>query len=125
MPYQSSFVIGESFGDFQFETDRMKFLGRYRNTESADVILTGKPLSGTVGAVLDPIFSQRRYLRVKPGETGRVIFLTGMENGVDIYTKGVLRYPTAVCSFKIGLGVKTEGNLIISGPKGYAYVEAP
>lgn len=48
-----------------------------------------------------------------------------MENGVDIYTKGVLRYPKAVCSFKLGLGVKTEGNLIISGTKGYAYVEAP
>ena len=48
-----------------------------------------------------------------------------MENEVDIYTKGVLRYPTAVCSFKLGLGVKTEGNLVISGTKGYAYVEAP
>ena len=48
-----------------------------------------------------------------------------MENGVDIYTKGVLRYPNAVCSFKLGLGVKTEGNLVISGTKGYAYVEAP
>ena len=48
-----------------------------------------------------------------------------MENGVDIYTKGVIHYPTAVCSFKLGLGVKTEGNLIISGTKGYAYVEAP
>ena len=48
-----------------------------------------------------------------------------MENDVDIYTKGVLRYPTAVCSFKLGLGVKTEGNLVISGTKGYAYVPAP
>ncbi|MBR4389303.1 MAG: Gfo/Idh/MocA family oxidoreductase [Prevotella sp.] len=48
-----------------------------------------------------------------------------MENGVDIYTKGVLRYPRAVCSFKLGLGVKTEGNLVISGTKGYAYVPAP
>ena len=48
-----------------------------------------------------------------------------MENGVDIYTKGVMRYPKAVCSFKLGLGVKTEGNLVISGTKGYAYVEAP
>lgn len=48
-----------------------------------------------------------------------------MENGVDVYTKGVIRYPTAVCSFKLGLGVKTEGNLVISGTKGYAYVEAP
>ena len=48
-----------------------------------------------------------------------------MENGVDIYTKGVIRYPKAVCSFKLGLGVKTEGNLVISGTKGYAYVQAP
>jgi hypothetical protein len=47
-----------------------------------------------------------------------------MENDVDIYTKGVLRYSTAVCSFKLGLGVKTEGNLVISGTKGYAYVPA-
>lgn len=48
-----------------------------------------------------------------------------MKNGVDMYTKGVLRYPHAVCSFKVGLGVKTEGNLVISGTKGYAYVPAP
>ena len=48
-----------------------------------------------------------------------------MENGVDVYTKGVFRYNHAVCSFKVGLGVKTEGNLIISGTKGYAYVPAP
>lgn len=48
-----------------------------------------------------------------------------MNNGVDMYTKGVMRYPHAVCSFKVGLGVKTEGNLVISGTKGYAYVPAP
>ena len=48
-----------------------------------------------------------------------------MENGVDVYTKGVLRYPRAVCSFKLGLGVKTEGSLVVSGTKGYAYVPAP
>lgn len=48
-----------------------------------------------------------------------------MENGIDIYTKGVMTYPTAICSFKLGLGVKTEGNLVISGTKGYAYIEAP
>ena len=48
-----------------------------------------------------------------------------MENNVDIYTKGVIYYPKAICSFKVGLGVKTEGNLVISGTKGYAYVPAP
>ena len=48
-----------------------------------------------------------------------------MKDGVDMYTKGVFRFKNAVCSFKVGLGVKTEGNLIISGTKGYAYVPAP
>lgn len=48
-----------------------------------------------------------------------------MENGVDIYTKGVMKFAKAVCSFKLGMGVKTEGSLVISGTKGYAYVPAP
>lgn len=48
-----------------------------------------------------------------------------MKDGVDMYTKGVFRFSNAVCSFKVGLGVKTEGNLVISGTKGYAYVPAP
>lgn len=48
-----------------------------------------------------------------------------MNDSVDVYTKCVLRYASAVCSFKLGLGVKTEGNLVISGTKGYAYVPAP
>lgn len=52
-------------------------------------------------------------------------FYSRMKEGVDMYTKGVLRYANAVCSFKVGLGVKTEGNLVISGTKGYAYVPAP
>lgn len=52
-------------------------------------------------------------------------FYSRIQNDVDMYTKGVFRYPKSVCSFKVGLGVKTEGNLVISGTKGYAYVPAP
>lgn len=48
-----------------------------------------------------------------------------MQNGVDVYTRGVMQYPHGVCSFQLGLGVKTEGNLVISGTKGYAYVPSP
>lgn len=48
-----------------------------------------------------------------------------MDKGIDVHTKGVFRYKNAVCSFKVGLGVKTEGSLVISGTKGYAYVPAP
>ena len=52
-------------------------------------------------------------------------FHSKMENGVDIYTKGVINYPHATSSFTLGIGVKTEGNLVISGTKGYIYVPAP
>ena len=54
-----------------------------------------------------------------------VHFYTKMEHGIDVYTKGVILYPHAVSTFKLGLGVKTEGNLVVSGTKGYAYVPAP
>jgi predicted dehydrogenase len=47
------------------------------------------------------------------------------EDGVDVYTRGIMRYKSAVSSFQLGLGVKTEGNLVISGTKGYAYVPSP
>ncbi len=52
-------------------------------------------------------------------------FHTKRDNGVDIYTKGVINYPHATSSFTLGIGVKTEGNLVISGTKGYVYVPAP
>lgn len=54
-----------------------------------------------------------------------VDFHTKKVNGVDIYTKGVINYPHATSSFTVGIGVKTEGNLVVSGTKGYVYVPAP
>lgn len=54
-----------------------------------------------------------------------VNFYSKIKDGVDLYTKGVMRYPHGVCSFQLGLGVKTEGNLVISGTKGYAYIPSP
>ena len=43
----------------------------------------------------------------------------------DAFTKISLLYPHAVASLKVGQGVKSEGELIISGTKGYIYVPAP
>ena len=54
-----------------------------------------------------------------------VHFYSKMKDGIDVYTRGVIRYPHGVCSFQLGMGVKTEGNLVISGTKGYAYVPSP
>lgn len=34
-------------------------------------------------------------------------------------------YPKATASLKVGIGVKSEGELVISGTRGYVYVPAP
>ena len=67
---------GESVGEMQFETDRARFLGRGRNLRDAVSVIDGRPLSDTVGTVLDPIFSVRRRMRIPAGATARVAFWT-------------------------------------------------
>lgn len=52
--------------------------------------------------------------------SSRVIF-----NDFDLFTKISFKYDFAVASIKVANSVKSEGNLIISGTKGYAYVPAP
>lgn len=55
----------------------------------------------------------------------KIEFYSKFKNNFDIYTKGIIQYSTAIASFQVGLGVKSEGNLVISGTKGYIYVPAP
>lgn len=43
----------------------------------------------------------------------------------DLFTKMDFVYKDAVATAKIGKGVKSEGEMIISGTKGYVYVPAP
>lgn len=43
----------------------------------------------------------------------------------DTFTKITFVYPKAVASIKVGKGMKTEGELVISGTEGYVYVPAP
>jgi cyclic beta-1,2-glucan synthetase len=69
-------VEGESPGDVQFETDRARFLGRGQTIRAPAAIADGWPLSNTAGAVLDPIFSLRRRLRIPRGATVRIAFWT-------------------------------------------------
>jgi cyclic beta-1,2-glucan synthetase len=68
-------VDGETVGQLEWETDRARFLGRGRGIRAA-AALDGQPLSNTVGAVLDPIVSLRRRVRLRPGVTVRVAFST-------------------------------------------------
>ncbi|MGA8407013.1 MAG: glucoamylase family protein [Candidatus Acidiferrales bacterium] len=69
-------VTGETVGDLQFETDRARFVGRTRDLRNPVSVMDGRPLSGTVGCVLDPIMSLRRTVRVPAGGTVHLIFST-------------------------------------------------
>jgi cyclic beta-1,2-glucan synthetase len=64
-------------GAVEWETDRARFIGRGRSTASP-IVLDGRALSGTTGAVLDPIGALRERMRLPPGAVARVTFATGV-----------------------------------------------
>ena len=47
------------------------------------------------------------------------------DNGLDLFTKASFKFPTGIATATCGLGVKSEGRLLISGTKGYILVTAP
>lgn len=48
-----------------------------------------------------------------------------LKNGYEDFTKIEFVFSNAVASIKVGDGVKSEGELVVSGTKGYIYVPAP
>ncbi len=47
------------------------------------------------------------------------------EGGLDLFTRASLVYPAGIATATCGLGVKSDGRLLIAGTKGYIVVEAP
>ena len=70
-------VEGGVHGAMEWETDRARFIGRGRTPEDP-LALDGRALSGTTGAVLDPVLSLRRRVRIAPGGFVRLSFATGV-----------------------------------------------
>jgi cyclic beta-1,2-glucan synthetase len=69
---------GETVGAVQYETDRGRFLGRGRSAGNPIAVTEDRPLSNTTGAVLDPVFSLRRRLKIEPGQTVSCSFTTSV-----------------------------------------------
>ena len=67
-------VTGEVMGGVQYETDRARFLGRGNQVHRAAAV--DRPLSNSVGRVLDPVFSMRRKVRIQPGASAHLDFTT-------------------------------------------------
>lgn len=47
------------------------------------------------------------------------------DNNTDYYSKAYFKYKNALATVKVGIGVKSEGSMTISGTKGYITVQAP
>ncbi|MGR9088172.1 MAG: glucoamylase family protein, partial [Gammaproteobacteria bacterium] len=60
----------------QYETDRARFVGRGQTLREPIAVMDGRPLTNTVGSVLDPIFSLRIRIRIAAGATEHVSFTT-------------------------------------------------
>jgi cyclic beta-1,2-glucan synthetase len=57
--------------------DRGEFLGPNGGTHAPAAILTGRPLSGTVGPGLDPCAALQQLIELEPGATGEVLVVLG------------------------------------------------
>lgn len=90
--YSLSNVPENEFGNFCFETDRMSFIGRCRNMANPITITENKPLKNSIGAVLEPIIAQRRYLKISAKESGRVNFITGVAESKDEALENAKKY---------------------------------
>lgn len=55
----------------------------------------------------------------------KIDFISHQENGVDTMTRMNLVYDHAMASALVAINAKAEGDLVISGTKGYVYVPAP
>ncbi|MFA5881448.1 MAG: glucoamylase family protein, partial [Eubacteriales bacterium] len=71
-------VEGNSIGNMQYETDRARFIGRNRGLKNPLAMDVDQPLSNTVGAVLDPIMSLRKRVRLDPGQSIRISYIVAV-----------------------------------------------
>jgi cyclic beta-1,2-glucan synthetase len=68
-------VADFSTGRIEYETDRMRFLGRARGPGAPAALHCQSPLSGTIGNVLDPVFAQRLRFDLADGESAAAALL--------------------------------------------------
>lgn len=92
-----------------------------RNTREFDLTQAG----GSVTELATyPLLAIVKLLGDKPIETSFYSYFDKSKE-IDLFTKINITYKNAIATAKVGIGVKSEGDLIISGTKGYIYVPAP
>jgi cyclic beta-1,2-glucan synthetase len=69
-------AVDRIYEGIQYETDRARFIGRGQTLREPIAVMDGRPLTNTIGNVLDPIFSLRIRVRIAAGTTEHVTFTT-------------------------------------------------
>jgi len=87
-------IEGEMIGDIQYETDRMRFIGRGHTVKTSVAVEKGKQLSETVGPVLDPVMSMRIKVIIEPGRTARISFVTSISESNELMLSLIEKYST-------------------------------
>jgi choline-phosphate cytidylyltransferase len=93
-----------------------------RDIEFLDIEHAWNSLNAWGPTALLPVF---QILGTQYKQKKIVSKLFNEELSFDSFTKIDFVYDNAVATVKVGKGVKSEGELIISGTKGYIYVPAP
>jgi cyclic beta-1,2-glucan synthetase len=75
--------------------DRTEFLGRHGGPEAPAALAWKDPLSGTVGAGLDPCAALATTIELAPGETAEIVWLMGQCASLDAARALVVRYRDA------------------------------
>jgi len=87
----------------------------------------GRELAGPEGGSISELASYPLLAIVKllGTEPDRLATRTIDNGSVDVFARIDLDYPHAIASATTGLGVKSEGDLVVAGTNGYVYVSAP
>lgn len=81
---------GPIYGNLQYETDRVKFIGRGRHLDNP--IALEKILDNTSGVVLDPIVSLRKTVRLDPNQKAVLTFSMGVANTLEEVDPLIAKY---------------------------------
>lgn len=106
-------------------------IGQVRSVDATftKLVDTGREVEAPDGGAISELASYPLVALVKLLGTGytRVVSSSLRPEGavVDTFSRIDLTYPHAVASARVGIGVKGEGDLVVSGTKGYIYVPAP
>ncbi|MBS0636940.1 MAG: hypothetical protein JSS12_05475, partial [Verrucomicrobia bacterium] len=74
-------VVAAPVDSIEYETDRSRFIGRGNTLVSPEAMQ--KPLSNSVGTVLDPIFSIRCKVKIEAGKRAVISYVTAVTDAKD------------------------------------------